>query len=571
MRDLRSPLAVAYGIGLLLAVLAQVASIALQGAPGTAPHYITYVPFILLSAYLCGMGPGLLTTALSVIEALYYSTEPVHSLRVGDPRNWLGLGALAVTGVVASALFERLQRGMTAAAVAKQVRLEAERVRLEAERARFEAERVRLEAERVRLEAERVRLEAERAFFEAERVRLEAERAFFLAERVRFEAERVRLEAERVRLELEREAEVNRCMLESVVDHSPVPIALLSGSDFRFKMINPAYQALAPGEPMTGRTVAEVWPEMIALLVPLLERVRETGQTYHAKGMKMARHRGIGLPPEDRYFDVSYAALPGAEQGAPESESGRVLMMAAEVTEQQRAQEVLRKTLAELKAALAEKTVLLKEVHHRVKNNLAVVASLLSMKAGAIEGAEARAALDDSQQRIRSIAMIHEHLYGSEHLDRIGFAQYAGELLRELSDVYGDAEGRISVRLEAEPIDMGLHRAVPCALILNELVTNAMKHAFPDGRRGDVLVRFRLAAPGELELSVEDNGIGCPREAVLGGGKSLGFRVVGILAKQLEGSFDQEDCGGARFILRFRAGTSRQAEILADVAGPAAA
>ena len=529
MRDLRSPLAVAYGIGLLLAVLAQVASIALQGAPGTAPHYITYVPFILLSAYLCGMGPGLLTTALSVIEALYYSTEPVHSLRVGDPRNWLGLGALAVTGVVASALFERLQRGMTAAAVAKQVRLEAERVRLE------------------------------------------AERAFFLAERVRFEAERVRLEAERVRLELEREAEVNRCMLESVVDHSPVPIALLSGSDFRFKMINPAYQALAPGEPMTGRTVAEVWPEMIALLVPLLERVRETGQTYHAKGMKMARHRGSGLPPEDRYFDVSYAALPGAEQGAPESESGRVLMMAAEVTEQQRAQEVLRKTLAELKAALAEKTVLLKEVHHRVKNNLAVVASLLSMKAGAIEGAEARAALDDSQQRIRSIAMIHEHLYGSEHLDRIGFAQYAGELLRELSDVYGDAEGRISVRLEAEPIDMGLHRAVPCALILNELVTNAMKHAFPDGRRGDVLVRFRLAAPGELELSVEDNGIGCPREAVLGGGKSLGFRVVGILAKQLEGSFDQEDCGGARFILRFRAGTSRQAEILADVAGPAAA
>jgi len=527
MHDKRLQAAVAYGIAVLLAVLAQLVRTPLH-SPAMIP-YVTYAPFILLAAYFGGLGPGLLATALCVIESLYFATEPLHSFRVGDPRNWLGLGALACTGVVASALFERVQRGKTAAAV-------AERVRLEAERAFFEAERVRLEAERVRLEAEQ-------AFVEAERVRLEAERAF----------------------------EVNRCMLESIVEHSPVPIALLSGSDFRFKIINPAYQALAPGEPMTGRTVAEVWPEMITLLAPLLERVRETGLTYQAKGLRMARHRGIGLPPEDRYFDVSYAALPGAEQGAPESEAGRILMVVAEVTEQQRAHEVLRNTLAELKAALAAKTVLLKEVHHRVKNNLAVIASLLGMKAGVIEGAEARAALEDSQQRVRSIAMIHERLSGSDRLDRIGFAEVAAELLEELRSVYGGTEGRIAVRLETEPIEMGLHRAFPCALILNELVTNALKYAFPDGRKGEVVVRLRLAVPGELELSVEDNGVGCPREAVSAGGKSLGFRIVQILAKQLEGTLEQVDCAGARFVLRFRAGTSQREEAGAAVVGPVAA
>jgi two-component sensor histidine kinase/PAS domain-containing protein len=541
MHDKRLQAAVAYGIAVLLAVLAQLVRTPLH-SPAMIP-YVTYAPFILLAAYFGGLGPGLLATALCVIESLYFATEPLHSFRVGDPRNWLGLGALACTGVVASALFERVQRGKTAAAVAERVRLEAERAFFEAERVRLEAERVRLEAEQAFVEAERVRLEAERAFVEAERVRLEAERAF----------------------------EVNRCMLESIVEHSPVPIALLSGSDFRFKIINPAYQALAPGEPMTGRTVAEVWPEMITLLAPLLERVRETGLTYQAKGLRMARHRGIGLPPEDRYFDVSYAALPGAEQGAPESESGRVLMMAAEVTEQQRAHEVLRNTLAELKAALAAKTVLLKEVHHRVKNNLAVIASLLGIKAGVIEGAEARAALEDSQQRVRSIAMIHERLSGSDRLDRIGFAEVAAELLEELRSVYGGTEGRIAVRLETEPIEMGLHRAFPCALILNELVTNALKYAFPDGRKGEVVVRLRLAVPGELELSVEDNGVGCPREAVSAGGKSLGFRIVQILAKQLEGTLEQVDCAGARFVLRFRAGTSQREEAGAAVVGPVAA
>ena len=351
------------------------------------------------------------------------------------------------------------------------------------------------------------------------------------------------------------ELEARRPMLESVIEHSPVSIALLRGRDFRFEMVNPAYQAFAPGEPMLGRTVAEVWPEAAATLLPILEQVRDQRNVYQAVALAVPRRRGPGLPPEERYFDLSCVPLPGAGPGA---EAGQVLVAVTEVTEQQRAAAELRKTLGELKSALAEKTVLLKEVHHRVKNNLAVIVSLLGMKAGAIEGAEAQRALEDSQQRVRSIASIHEHLSGTEHLDRIVFAEYAEQLVQELGGIYDIASRQIAIGVDAEPIEMGIHRAIPCALILNELVTNALKHAFPGGRGGEVRVSLRQSAPGELELNVEDNGVGCPRIAAARSGKSLGLRIVEILAKQLEGSLEQPECAGTRFVLRFRAGTSRR-------------
>lgn len=471
--------AASYGAAVMLAVLAQLSRLPLH-SPTLIP-FITYAPFILLSAYQGGLGPGVLTTILCSLESLYFATEPVQSLRLRDSHDWLGVGALALTGVVASALIDRLQQAQIAASA-----------------------------------------------------------------------------AERERAEMARELEARRRMLESVIEHSPVSIALLRGRDFRFAMVNPAYQAFAPGEPMIGRTMAEVWPESAAILLPLLEQVRDTQNVYQATGMAVPKRRGPGLPPEERYFDFSYVPLPGAGLPASEAEAGQVLAVVTEVTEQQRAQEALRSTLRELESALAEKTVLLKEVHHRVKNNLAVIVGLLGMKAGAIEGAEAQGALEDSQQRVRSIAMIHEHLSGTERLDRIVFAEYAEQLVQELGGIYGIAARGIAIRLDAEPIEMGIHRAIPCALILNELVTNAMKHAFPGERGGEVRVSLRQSAPGELELSVEDDGIGCPRIAPGRNGKSLGLRIVEILAKQLEGSLEQAECAGTRLVLRFRSGTSRR-------------
>jgi len=456
--------------------MAQLARLPLH--PQTLIPYITYVPFILLSAFQGGWGPGLLTTILCTIESMYFATEPVGSFRVQDPRHWLGLAALAVTGVVASGMFGRLKEARRAAAA-----------------------------------------------------------------------------GERARSEMARELEARRRMLESVIEHSPVLIALLRGRDFRYEMVNPAYQALVPGEPMVGRTVAEVWPEAAPVVLPLLEEALDRQKVYRAEALAVLRRRGPGLPPEERSFDLSYIPLPGAAAGSG-ADAGQVLVVAIEVTEHQRAAAALQRTLRELESALAEKTVLLKEVHHRVKNNLAVIVSLLGMKAGAIEGAEAQGALEDSQQRVRSIALIHEHLYGTEHLDRINFAEYAEQLVHEVRGVYGVAARRITIRVNAEPIQMGLHRAVPCALILNELVTNALKHAFPGERSGEVGISLRRSAPGELELTIEDDGVGCPRGPRPRDGKALGLRIVEILAKQLEGSLEQGESAGTRFVLRFRAGTS---------------
>ena len=141
-----------------------------------------------------------------------------------------------------------------------------------------------------------------------------------------------------------------------------------------------------------------------------------------------------------------------------------------DITERRFAEEALQKSLDELEAALKEKTVLLKEVHHRVKNNLAVICGLLNMNAGATEIPEAKLALKESQQRVYSIALIHEQLYGTEHLDRINFADYIQQLLRDLNVAFGAAARRISIQVDAEPIEMGVHRAVPCALIFNALL-----------------------------------------------------------------------------------------------------
>jgi PAS domain S-box-containing protein len=252
-----------------------------------------------------------------------------------------------------------------------------------------------------------------------------------------------------------------------------------------------------------------------------------------------------------RVLEMSSAPMRNVEENI----AGAVTVM-HDITRRRRTEDALQATLHELESALDEKTVLLKEVHHRVKNNLAVICSLLSMKAGATDIPDAREALIESQHRVRSIALIHEQLYGTDHLDRVDFAHYTQELVAELNVACGTAQRGISVQLDSEPIELEVNRAVPCALIVNELVTNSLKHAFPGERSGQVRITFRKSAPGWLELGIGDNGIGCPEGAGGSGAKSLGLRIVQILAKQLDGTIRQERGDGTRFVLRFPEGAA---------------
>jgi two-component sensor histidine kinase/PAS domain-containing protein len=225
----------------------------------------------------------------------------------------------------------------------------------------------------------------------------------------------------------------------------------------------------------------------------------------------------------------------------------KVLVCAQDITEQKRTQRAL-------EAALAEKTILLKEIHHRVKNNLALVSSLLSMKADAVANPVAKQALLQSQQRVYSMALIHEHLYGNERLDRINFAVYATELVRRLHAAVTNEPDRIAIDLALEPIELAIEQAVPCGLILNELLTNAFKYAFRGRPRGRIAVAFRDSSPGIYELSVEDDGVGIPADRIdKTNGNSLGLRIVQVLAQQLDGTLERAPSSGTRMVLRFPA------------------
>jgi len=196
-----------------------------------------------------------------------------------------------------------------------------------------------------------------------------------------------------------------------------------------------------------------------------------------------------------------------------------------------------------LAASVAEKDTLLKEVHHRVKNNLQVIASLLRLQADGMGDARLTEALRESQNRVESMALIHEQLYETEDLREVDLARHASLLASNLVRSYAIDEGRISWSVSIEAVPLTVDRAIPAGLILNELISNAFKHAFPDGRKGSLSIEGRRSG-GSVVLEVRDDGVGMPEGADPARPKSLGLEIVAILTRQLKGTFEIErGCG----------------------------
>ncbi|PYI87115.1 MAG: hypothetical protein DME26_07170 [Verrucomicrobia bacterium] len=189
-----------------------------------------------------------------------------------------------------------------------------------------------------------------------------------------------------------------------------------------------------------------------------------------------------------------------------------------------------------LQAALQEKEVLIQEVHHRVKNNLQVVSSLLNLQSNTVQDAQTREAFRESRDRIKSMALIHEKLYQSTDLARIEFSEYLRDLLVELFRSYGPKASAIRLQVEAPPVRLDLNTAVPVGLILNELVSNCLKHAFPGGKSGLVRIELQTEQATQFRLAVRDNGVGFPPDFDLGNIPTLGLRLVRILISQLGGA-----------------------------------
>jgi two-component sensor histidine kinase len=218
--------------------------------------------------------------------------------------------------------------------------------------------------------------------------------------------------------------------------------------------------------------------------------------------------------------------------------------VARDITNRQQAEEQIR-------ASLQEKEVLLKEIHHRVKNNLQIISSLLNLQSQYITAPQAHQMLIDSQNRVKSMALIHEILFRSRDLTKIDFEEYIKTISVQIFRSYGAYSRKIGLEVHVRDIILDVDTAIPCGLIVTELVSNSLKHAFIDGREGTIYVKLSSDSTGKLTLLVRDNGIGMPSHVNLQHPDSLGLKLVGALVNQLAGKVEMDHSVGTTFMITF--------------------
>jgi PAS domain S-box-containing protein len=299
----------------------------------------------------------------------------------------------------------------------------------------------------------------------------------------------------------------------------------------------------AGAEQLYGYAADEVIGQPIALLIPperpdelpaILARLRRGERIRHYETSRMRK--------DGQQLDVSLSISPIRDA------TDRVIGAASigrNITERKRIE-------ADLKAALQEKDLLLREIHHRVKNNLQVVSSLLALQSHAIQDRRIRAYFEESRDRIHAMALIHEHLYQSTTLAQIEMADYLQELATSVVRSYHLGQERIALEISAEAVSFDLETAIPCGLLLHELLSNCVKHAFPNGRHGTIGITLHRQSWHSYVLSVRDNGVGLPPEFEAHTAPSLGWQLVHLLAAQLHGTLMCESRDGTTVTCTFR-------------------
>lgn len=307
-------------------------------------------------------------------------------------------------------------------------------------------------------------------------------------------------------------------------------------------------------EKIFGYSASEVFHQPIDILLPAgfskthRQHVREFSESSIAARRMGERGEISGRRKDGSEFPAE------ASISKLDVEGSRVYtVILRDVTQRRAADEKIR-------ASLREKEVLLQEIHHRVKNNLQVVSSLLSLQSRGIVDEDTRQKFKESQNRVQSMALIHEQLYQSANLSEINYPQYIRQLAAHLFRSYRVSSSRIELQSQIEDVRLSVDVAVPVGLIINELVSNSLKYGFPNGRGGWIRIALRKEPYGRMTLSVADNGIGLPEEVGFGSTQTLGLRLVGTLVRQIDGSVQVDRAEGTAIHITFSVASRVEAE-----------
>jgi two-component sensor histidine kinase/ActR/RegA family two-component response regulator len=212
-----------------------------------------------------------------------------------------------------------------------------------------------------------------------------------------------------------------------------------------------------------------------------------------------------------------------------------------------------KETEEQLRASLREKELLLREIHHRTKNNMQVICALLNLQSAYVKDEQVLQLFKNTQDRIMSMALVHETLYRSD-LSTVNLKEYIEDLVQTLLRSYQIHLGRVALTFDTETIFMSIDTAVPCGMMINELLSNVLKHAFPDGRTGEIRIALHVTDEGEKELRISDNGVGLPEDFDVRKTNTLGFRLVTMIAEQqLQGTVElQKREQGTEVVIRFK-------------------